>query len=174
MGRETTDGCNVTHGTSTKWNTVASTRTKSDTSEPEFRSRHVVQESRRKSTIPQDDVAATTSATPPLGGLAMSMPVVVLQFMDVSRPHPICNVPRENVYIEALEELGLDPSQSLRLKRCWYRTCDARQAFEFAVSNDLEVNNFSQRAYSPCVYRHKTHLHCTRPRLRGTWSRSGP
>ena len=27
---------------------------------------------------------------------------------------------------------------------------------EFAVRGDVEVNNLSQGAYSPCVYRHKT------------------
>ena len=42
-----------------------STTTK-ETFKPEYRSRLVVQEKRRTSVIPQNDVAATTSATPPL------------------------------------------------------------------------------------------------------------
>ena len=57
---------------------------------------------------------------------------------------------------QAPVELGLDPSQCLRLKRCWYGRRDAGQAFEFVVRDDLEVNNFSQGAYSPCVHGHKT------------------
>ena len=64
------------------------------------------------------------------------------------------------MYTEAPAKFGLDPSQCLRLKRCSYGTRDEGQAFEFAVRNDVEVNNFSKKAYSPCVYRHKTLL-CT-------------
>ena len=45
---------------------------------------------------------------------------------------------------EASKAFGLDPSQCLRLKRCWYGTCDAGHAFEFAVRDDFEVHNFSQ------------------------------
>ena len=41
-------------------------------------------------------------------------------------------------------------------KRCWYGTRDAGQAFEFAVRDDFEVNNFSQGACSPSVNRYKT------------------
>ena len=39
----------------------------------------------------------------------------VLQFSDISRTHPHCKVLRDNVHIEAPKELGLDPSQCLRL-----------------------------------------------------------
>ena len=135
---------------------------KGDASKPEYRSRHVVQETCRTSTIPKDDVAATTSSTPPLEvvrlfcGFAMSLAGVVLQFLDISRAHPHCTALRENMYIEAPKELGLDPSQCLRLKKCWYGTRDAGQAFEFAVRGDVEANDFSQGVYSPCVYPHKT------------------
>ena len=38
----------------------------------------------------------------------------------------------------------------------WRR--DAGQAFEFAVRDKFEVNNFLQGAHSPCVYRHKVRL----------------
>ena len=112
------------------------------------------------STVHQDDVAATTSSTPSLKvvfcSLAMSMPGVVLQLLDVSRAHPHCTGLRENIYIEAPKELGLDPTQCPRLNKCWYGTRDAGQAFEFAVRNDFEANDFSQGAYSPNVCRHKT------------------
>ena len=67
---------------------------------------------------------------------------------------------RENVHMEGPKERGLDPSQCLRLNKCWYGTRDAGQAFEFAVRDGFDANDFSQGAYSPCVYRcvylHKT------------------
>ena len=78
---------------------------------------------------------------------------VVPQFLDVSRVHPHCKLLTDNVSLEAL---GLDPSQCLRLKRCWNGTRNRGQAFEFVVRGEFKVNNFSQGAYSLCVYRHKT------------------
>ena len=60
---------------------------KDDAGRPEYRSRLVVQETRRSSTIPPDGVAGTASSTQPLEvvrpicSLAMSMPGMVLQFL---------------------------------------------------------------------------------------------
>ena len=70
-------GCTATIGTST---TPWLDHNKGDTLKPEHQSRRVVQRTRRTPEIPQDDVGATTSATPPsevvrlVCNLAMSMP----------------------------------------------------------------------------------------------------
>jgi hypothetical protein len=76
---------------------------KGDVSRPELRSRMVVQETRRTSTIAIEDIAAVTSSTPPLEvvrlfcSFMMSLKGVngedlVMQFLDVSRAHPHCQV----------------------------------------------------------------------------------
>ena len=81
---------------------------KSDEKSPEYRSRMVVQETRKTSTIAIEDIAAVTSSTPPLEilrlflSLCMSMTgdngePLVLQFLDVSRAHPHCDVLRDNL-----------------------------------------------------------------------------
>ena len=84
----------------------------------------------------------------------MSMCGVVPQILDVPRALSHCKV--LNVYIQAPCAHGLDLPQCLRLKRCWCGTRDAGQAFEFAVRDDFEVNNFTQGANSPCLQRPKT------------------
>ena len=81
---------------------------------------------------------------------------VVIQLLDAPRAHPHCKVRRYNVYIEAPKDLGLDPSQCLRFKRCSCVTRDAGQAF--VGRDDVGVHNFSQGACSPCVFRHNTFL----------------
>ena len=102
----------------------------------------------------------------------VSMRGVVPRFLDVTRAHPCCAVPRDNLKVEATKEPGLDLSQCLRLKRCWCGTRDAGQAFEFAVRDDFEANNFAQGTSSPCVYRHKTRLCAEQKRsLSGTDSK---
>ena len=134
---------------------------KGDDESPEHRSRLVVQETRKTSTIPLEDIAATSSSTPPLEvvrlfcSLAMSMPGLVLQFLDVSRAHPHAKVLRDNIYIEPPAELGLPRDQCILLHRCWYGTRDAGQGFEFAVWDHFESKDFEQGCFSACVYRHK-------------------
>ena len=127
---------------------------------------------------PQDDVAATTSATPPLEvvrlfcGLPMSMPGGGATNSWMSREHTVTVKCSETTCPSKLRRnFARSQSQCLRLKRCWYGTRDAGQGFKIAV-RDLEVNNFSQRAHSPCVYRHKTRRlwHFVHG---GDWSRGG-
>ena len=55
------------------------------------------------------------------------------------------------MYIEAPKELGV----TLVATQEGHVTQD-KQAFEFAVREDFEVNNFAQGAFSLCLYRHKT------------------
>jgi hypothetical protein len=142
---------------------------KGDEERKEYRSRLVVQETRRSSTIPIDDIASVTSSTPPLEivrlfcSLCMTLTgprgeQLVMQFLDISRAHPHCKVLRDNVYIEAPKEMNLPEGMCLLLKKCWYGTRDAGQAFEFAVRDDFLENSFEQGLYTPCVYRHKEKL----------------
>ena len=65
---------------------------------------------------------------------------------------------KKEEYLTCASKLRRNLSQCLRVKRCWYGTRDAGQAFEFAVRDDFEVNSFSQGAYSPCVYRQQDTL----------------
>ena len=122
-------------------------------------------------------MAVTTSATPCLEvvrlccSLVMSIPGKLLQFLDVSRAHDHCKVLRDDVYMELRRNLSWT-----RHSACDSRdgTRDAGQAFEFAVRDDFEVRTFSQGAYSPCDYRHKTQRLWYFVHGRDAGSRSGP
>ena len=76
--------------------------------------------------------------------------VVVIQLLDAPRAHPHCKVHRYNVYIEAPKDLGLDPSQCLRLKRCSYVTRDEGQAFVVETSSGCTIFHkcLAHRAYT--------------------------
>ena len=140
---------------------------KGDDRREEYRSRLVVQETRRVSSIADDDIAAVSSATPPLEVVRLFCSMcmthqgpgaepLVMQFIDISRAHPHAEALRDNLYIEAPPELGLDRDQCLLLKKCWYGTRDAPQAFEFAVRDHFLSCDFEQGRYSTCVYKHRT------------------
>ena len=79
-----------------------------------YRCRLVVQET-RTSTIPRDDVAATTSSIPLLEVVRLFC-TLVLRGAERPRHHR-----------------NLDPSQCSKVNRYWYGTSDAGQAFESAV-----------------------------------------
>ena len=64
------------------------------------------------------------------------------QFLDISRACPHCDALRDNVYIRAPPELGLEAGMCLRLKRSGHVTGDAPQAFEFAVRDQFLQNGF--------------------------------
>ena len=138
---------------------------KGDAKRPELRSRMVVQETRRTSTIAIEDIASVTSSTPPLEvvrlfcSLMMSMTgaggePLVMQFLDVSRAHPHCKSLRDDFYVQVPAEMGLEEGMCLLVKRSWYGMRDAGQAFEFAVRDNFVSNEFRQGMFSPCVYRH--------------------
>merc|ERR1712194_863373 len=95
---------------------------KGDDERQEYRSRLVVQETRKTSTIPADDIAAVTASTPPLEivrlfcSLCMSLrgpdgEKMVMQFLDGAR--------------------------------------DAGQSFEFAVRDHFLGNSFTQGLSRP-------------------------
>ena len=139
---------------------------KGDDENVEMRSRLVVQETKRQSTIAMDDIASTTASTPPLEivrlfcSLCMSLQlpggaVCVMQFLDISRAYPHCPALRK-IYVRAPDEVGLPPGMCWRMKKSWYGTRDAGQVYEFAVRDDFIANQFDQGRFSVCVYRHKT------------------
>ena len=119
-----------------------------DKDNPEVRSRLVVQETRRVSTIAVDDAGATFSATPPLEcvrmllSLAMSQSTerceksdddYVLMFPDISRAHPHAEITRD-VYTQLPEE---HPGRAVglvgKLRVCLYGVRDAGKGFEMKV-----------------------------------------
>ena len=73
--------------------------------------------------------------------LAMSMPEVVLQFLDVSRAPPHCKVLRDNVYMGAPKERGVDH----------YSACDSRDGLGHVTQDTTVV------------------VLCARRPLRGSW-----
>ena len=126
---------------------------KGDEKKLELRSRLVVQETRRTSTIAIDDVASVTSATPPLEvvrlflslGMNMKGPngePLVWQFLDVSRAHPHVDVLRKDFYVQAPPEWGLGADMCLFCKKCWYGMRDASRAFEFAARDHFKSQAF--------------------------------
>ena len=136
---------------------------KGDQRREEYRSRLVVQETRRASSIDPGDIAAVTSSTPPLEAMRVLLSACmtwtkidgqdwVLQFLDISRAHPHCKVLRDNIYVEAPKELDLPSDACLLLKRCLYGTRDAPQAFEFKVKECMEALGLKQATFSPCIY----------------------
>ena len=82
-----------------------------------LRSRLVLQETKRVSSIAPDDIGATFSATPPLESLRLLLSLAmslnptdpsdefVPVFIDISRAHPHCDVLRD-IYMELPKEAG--------------------------------------------------------------------
>ena len=131
----------------------------------DLRSRLVVCETKKRSSIAADDIVSVYSATPPLEifrlqcSLAMSLPYhdgesMCLIFLDISRAHPHCKVLRQDIFVSAPPELGLGPNFCLHLKCCIYGLRDANQAFQFKVKETFEFEGFNQGRFSPCAYHH--------------------
>ena len=138
---------------------------KGDDAHQDYRSRLVVQETRHGSTIPTEDLAATSSSTPPLEVLRLFCSIcmtwsglqgrtLIMQFIDISRAHPHVVVSRDNVYTEAPPELQLPPHMCLWTRKNWYGMRDANQGFEFAVKQFFEDNGFIVGIFTPCIFRH--------------------
>ena len=138
---------------------------KGDEANPDIRSRLVLMETKRRSTIAADDVASTFSATPPFEGLRilcswiMSEPVAVkpeedwvLVIVDISRAHPHVVITRV-VYCTLPEELNPGPDEVGLLKKLQYGARDANQGFELKVAEVMDDCNMQRGAFSPCVYK---------------------
>ena len=138
---------------------------KGDAEHVEVRSRFVVCETNRVTSIMPGDIAAVFSSTPPLEALrvlcslCMTLPLVdhepwVLMFLDVSRAHPHCPVLRENLYVKLPPEAKAASDECGLLLKCLYGLKDANQAYEFLVKASFEGLGFDQGVYTPCVYAH--------------------
>ena len=138
---------------------------KGDNVTEDYRSRMVVKETKRVSTIASDDIAAVTSSTPPLEGIRLFLCAAmtwastpddpyVMQFLDISRTHPHIKPLRDNIYIEGPKELGLAVGECLLLLRSWYGARDASQAFEYAVRDAFLKRDFVVGIFSVCIFRH--------------------
>ena len=134
----------------------------------EYRSRLVVMETKRRSTIAPEDKGAVFSATPPLeavrmlASLAMSIkgPIaqhdldndIVIGFLDISRAHPHVEMKRE-LYTELPPE---HPEYSKgkvgRLRRHLYGVRDAGQNFELKVQEVSEGAGAKCGVHHPCVF----------------------
>ena len=133
-----------------------------------LRSRLVLQETKKVSSIAADDIGATFSATPPLESLrlllslAMSLDPMdpdddlVFVFIDISRAHPHCDVLRD-IYMELPKEAGYTRDFVAHLQKCLYGARDAGQAFEFLIKDIMETElDSTQGLFSPCHYYSRT------------------
>ena len=130
----------------------------------------------------QDDVTATTNATPLLEvvrlfcSLAMLMLGLVPQLLDVSRAHTQCKVLRDNVYIERPKELGLD-STLLAPPEMLARNTRRRTSLRVRCPRRLRSEQHLTRsviAVRPPTQDTTVVVLGARRRLRGTGSRSAP
>ena len=63
----------------------------------------------------------------------------------MSRAHQHAEVLRDDVYVEAVPEMGLPEDTCLLARRGWYGMRDAGQAFEFAVRDHFLDHDFKTR-----------------------------
>ena len=140
---------------------------KGDAEREELRSRLVVMETKKRSTIAPDDISATFSATPPfeglrvIGSMVMSSPVekhpeddTVMLVIDISRAHPHCGMKR-TVYVKLPKECNPEEDECALLQRCMYGCRDANQQFEFKVGDVMDHLDMKRGAFSPCVFAHR-------------------
>ena len=149
---------------------------KGDKDTPNIRSRAVCQETRRRSTIAADDIAATFAATPPLeamrmlcslamtdgSGLTVSQKKLpnnhddrrVLGFYDISRAHFHSQVERE-VYIRVPKEDSRCKSGFAKLLKAMYGLRDAGKCFDTFAEKAMKELGFTPGIFSSCVYYHK-------------------
>ena len=134
----------------------------------EYRSRLVVMETKRRSTIAPEDKGAVFSATPPLeavrmlASLAMSIkgPIaqhdpdndIVIGFLDISRAHPHVEMKRE-LYSELPPEHPENSKAKVgRLRRHLHGVRDAGQNFELKVQEVSERAGAKRGVHHPCVF----------------------
>jgi len=141
---------------------------KGDDKKVEIRSSLVVQETKRKTTIAPDDIAATFAATPPiealrfLFSLGMSSwavsadEMLVFIFIDISRAHLRSDLIR-GVFVDAPKEDSECPVGYVwRLLKAMYGLKDAGNAFDRTCERLMVKElDFTQGLFSPCLYWHK-------------------
>eukprot|EP00971_Amphidinium_carterae_P067100 1328201-Amphidinium_carterae.1 len=131
---------------------------KGDSTTPNYRSRLVVQETRRVTSL--QDGFETFAATPPIEALRLllssvvSGPVdtdVVVLFIDISRAHLHSDIQRE-VYVRPPPESGLPAGRCWKLLKAMYGLKDAGACFEKKAEGVLVNMGFRVGSFSPCLY----------------------
>ena len=137
---------------------------KGDRERPVLRSRLVVQETRRISTLGPEDAAAIFAATPPLEALRFVLSQAmteqrddrqmerVVAFLDISRAHLHSPIRRE-VFVKACREDHECPEgHCWRLLKAMYGLRDAGACFDKRVEEIMEELGYRVGRFSPCLY----------------------
>ena len=137
---------------------------KGDDNTPIVRCRLVINETKRRSSIEVDDIAAVFSATPPYESFRMLISFTmtpelpededdILMFIDISRAHPHAEIDRD-VWCELPPEdprYG-EPGLCAKLQKTHYGLRDAGRNFELKVGFLMKLLEFSQGLMSPCLF----------------------
>ena len=124
-----------------------------------------MQETRRRSSIEADDIAATFSATPPVEALrfvlSMAMTLqsdppdpIVVKHIDNTRAHPHVSCKRE-LYVVPPKQMGFADKRIMELLKNLYGIRDAGQGFELFVAEVMvELLGYTQGTFNPCLFHH--------------------
>ena len=135
-----------------------------DDTDVTIRSRAVLQETKRRSNLGPNDIAATFAATPPLEGLRLlfSMAMTgdvrtpaknrrVLGFYDVSRAH--FHSPAKRVmYVKTLPEDTSIKTGIARMLKAMYGGKDAAACWDELAEKTLVTLGYKAGVHCPCVY----------------------
>ena len=140
---------------------------KGDTEHPDVRCRLVIQETKRRSAIEVEDIAAVFSATPPYEGLRMLTSFVmtpqceaddddVMCFIDISRAHPNCPMDRDLwMHLPPEDPRYGEEGVCAKLEMNLYGNRTAGRSFELKVGADLTALDFTQGLMNPCLFYNK-------------------
>ena len=141
---------------------------KGDEAAPIIRSRAVLQETKARSNIAADDIAATFAATPPLEGLRVLISLAqtgqlgkkladrrVLGFYDVSRAHWHSPTKRK-MYVRTLPEDTQVATGIARQLKAMYGGRDAGACWDEFSGKVMQALDFTPGVFSTCVYHSKS------------------
>ena len=137
---------------------------KGDSDNPQIRSRAVLQETKRRSDLGPEDVAATFAATPPLEGLRVLMSMCmtgqkgvaqkdrrVLGFYDVSRAH-FHSPARRKIYVKTLPEDTHVKSGIALMLKAMYGAKDAGACWDGFADQVMRSLGYKPGGFCACVY----------------------
>ena len=137
---------------------------KGDSSQVVVRSRAVLQETKRRTTIRPNDFAATFAATPPLEGLRMIMSMAmtgqressakqrrILGFYDASRAH-FHSPAKRRMYVKTLPEDTRVTTGIARLLKAMYGGKDAGACWDQFCDDVMAKLGYTAGTFSPCLY----------------------
>ena len=137
---------------------------KGDSNKPNIRSRAVLQETKRRSTLGQDgDISATFAATPPLEALRTMLSLCmsqkglparerrVLGFYDVSRAH-FHSPAKRTMYVRTLPEDGEIKGGIAKLLKAMYGSKDAAACWDEFAETTMRKLGYKSGKFNPCLY----------------------